>query len=235
MGAYRLDFRVEAVLAGAGHTVLAHEDHQVGAEQGVGSRHHAQAVVVGESAPGRPRGGHGDIALFRHLAQGIPALALEHPLPRHDQRPLRLGQHFYHLGHFRISGVGPGVAAILALVVKILELVGVLETGPGHLGGEIQVHRPGDAGFQVAKGVAAVLVHPGGVDQALAVLADALGLGLLVTGLDEGLAIVPGDGHIAGQHQQRGARGVGRGDIHDHVGEAGALGAGGRHHLAGGP
>ena len=96
------------------------------------------------------------------------------------------------------------------------------------------MHGAGDARLQLAEGVAAVLVHPGGVDKPLAVLLDACGEGLLVTRLDKGLAVITGDHHIAGQYQQRGARGAGRGDIHNHIGETRALGAGGGHHLAGG-
>ena len=70
-------------------------------------------------------------------------------------------------------------------------------------------------------------------DQPLAVFLQPFGGRLLIAGLDEVLAIVGGDGHVTCQHQQRRARAMRHGDIHDHVGEAGAFGARTRGHFAG--
>ena len=52
------DARTQAVLAGAGHAVLADKYHQVGAEQGVRRRHDAQAVIIRKGAPGGAGGGN---------------------------------------------------------------------------------------------------------------------------------------------------------------------------------
>src|SRR5690606_2876743 len=101
------------------------------------------------------------------------------------------------------------------------------------LGGEVQVHGAGDAGAELAEGVSGVLVDAIGGDEAFAVLLQPLGGGLLVAALDVGLGVVALHGHVAGDEEHRGARGVGRGQGADHQREARAFGAGGGGDLAG--
>ncbi len=88
------------------------------------------------------------------------------------------------------------------------------------------MHRAGDARFQIAKRISAVLPDAVRSDQPLAVFLHAGGDRLLITGLDERFAVVARDLHVAGQDQQRRAGRGCRGDVHDHVGEAGTFGAG---------
>ncbi len=95
------------------------------------------------------------------------------------------------------------------------------------------MHGTRHAGAQVAERVGGVLPHPLGIDQPLAPLLEAFGGGLLVAALDVRLGVVARHRHVRRQHEQRRARRVGRADVHDHVGEAGTLGAGARGDLAG--
>ena len=68
-------------------------------------------------------------------------------------------------------------------------------------------------------------MHTGRIDQALAVFLHALGGRLLIGVLDERLAILAHQRHVAGQNQKRRAGGIRGGDVHDHMGKARPFGA----------
>ena len=176
---------------------------------------------------------HRDVGLLRHHLQRVPGAIVEAPGRRHDHRPLGLADHLDRLREIGGPGVRLGIGAIARLVVEVLELARVLEPRARHLAGEVEVHRTRHTGAQVAKRVGGVLPHPLGIDQPLAPLLQAFGGGLLIAALDVRLGVVARHRHVRRQHQQRRARRVRRADVHDHVGEAGALGARARGDLAG--
>jgi hypothetical protein len=122
--------------------------------------------------------------------------------------------------------------AVARLVVIELEVAGILELRRCHFGGEVDVHRLGDAALQLAECIAGVLVHALRVDQPLAVLLQAFGRRLLVAELNARLGVFLVDRHVAGENQQRRSRGIRTRDRADHVGEAGAFGSGADRDLA---
>src|ERR1051325_11059409 len=99
--------------------------------------------------------------------------------------------------------MSPRFTAVLVFRVVVLQRGWISETRPRIFTGEIKMHGSGYAGLHIAKRIAAVLPHAVGRDQPLSVLLHAGGDRLLITGLDERFAIVAGDLHIAGEHEQR--------------------------------
>ena len=97
------------------------------------------------------------------------------------------------------------------------------------------MNRPGHSTLQIAKGVGGIFPYSVGSNQSFAVFPDPFSGRLLIGDLNAAFRVLLADTLVAGQHKQRRAGGVGRGNIHDHVGEARALGAGRRRDLAGDP
>ncbi len=169
------------------------------------------------------------------LEQSFAGLALEHSLASHQNGPLGLADHVHGACYFLVGRLRAGFGSIFVLGIKILKIGWIGEAGSGHFAREIEMHGTGDAGFHVPESVSAIFPHAIGRDEALAVLLHAGGDGLLITGLDERFAIVAGDLHVAGEHEERRAGGVRGGDVHDHVREARAFGAGASRGFTGDP
>ena len=160
---------------------------------------------------------------------------MEDAVARHDQRTLGGAQQRHGLIDRAGVRIGLRFGAVFGLVVEVLDLAGVAEPGVRDLGGEIEMHRLGHAAAQLSERVPGVFVHTGRGNEPLAVLAHPLGRRLLIRVLDPALRILCEDRLVAGQHQNRGAGRIRRGNAADHVGEAGTFRAGGRRHLAGHP
>ncbi len=225
----------ERELADRRHAVLTDEQHDVGAGQrgrrGVGR----ERMVVGKLALHRPRLDDRNLRAFGEPLESLPAAAVEDAVARHDHRPLGGAKHRHRRGDVLGRGMWPAVGAVAGLVEVIGQLAGILEARGGDLRRKVEMHRTRDAAAQLTEGVGGVLVHAARRDQPLAVLLHPLGGRLLVGELDAGLGVLLPDRHVAGDDEQRGARGVGAGDPADHVGEAGAFGARRHRNLAGDP
>jgi hypothetical protein len=183
----------------------------------------------------RRAGGHDrNVVLLGGFEERLPSLVLKDSLPRDQQRSLRTPDHLQRLLDLLGRWTGARLGAVFIFAIVVLEFRGIGESGSGHFAREIEMHWAGDARFQIAKRVPAVLPDAIRSDQPLAVLLQTRGQRLLIARLDERLAIVAGNLHVAGQDQQRCAGSVCRGDIHDHVRQAGTLGAGTGRDFAGG-
>ena len=113
--------------------------------------------------------------------------------------------------------------SIPGILVEILQLAGVVEPGARHLRREIEVDRLRHAALELPERIARVLPDPGGCNHSLAVLAYALGRGLLVGILDTLLGVIGEHRLVAGKHEDGRASRVGGSDRVDHVGEPGPL------------
>ena len=190
-------------------------------------------MLVAEVASARTRLHHRDVGLLGNGLECVPSLAVEDAGTGHDDRAFRLGDHACCLGDFLGRRMGTRLGAVLRLVVEEAQILSAVEALARHLARKVQMNRSRNAGLELAEGIAGIFVHALGVDEALAVLLHALGGRLLVDPLDAVLGVLQPQRHVASQHQQRRARRVGGGDVHDHVREAGPFGARCRHDLAG--
>ena len=226
------DVGVHSIVGRTRHAVLADEDDQVGAHERAWRQGGGEPVLVGEMAAHGPARERRDVILLHRGQERVPRLPMEDAVPGDEERALGFRNQLDGLRDVLRRRDGPRLGAVLGLVVVVGQEARILEAHARHLAGEIEVHRTGHAGLELAKRVRAVLVNAVGKDHALAVFLDAVRDRLLIHRLDAGFAVLACQLDVAGKHEQRYAREVGGRDARDHVREARTFGARARDHFS---
>src|SRR5262249_15030521 len=129
MDANRFHVGIAAILARAWHTVLADEDHEVGAHYRVGRKRRRESMIVGEMAARGPRGNNRDLVFLSGLEKWFPGLILKHALARDQQGTLRAGDQIECLLDLRGRRTGARLGAVFVFAVIVLQFRRVGESG----------------------------------------------------------------------------------------------------------
>ena len=122
MDANRFDVGIEAISLRGWHAVLADEDHQIGAHEGVGREAGRESMIVGEMSAHRTRGHDRDVVLLGRHHQRLPGFVEKYALPGHDHRTLGPIDQVDCLRHVLGRGMRPRLGAVFVLAVIVLQL-----------------------------------------------------------------------------------------------------------------